>query len=150
MNHHIDHHMDSPSGPIRQIRAASAGAGRNVDILSAVAGVLAALAVVAWAITVLVHVQYRDDQNASAVVLAAVLAATITTCGVACAVGAANRRYARTVVDQDIAVLCRRLDRVVGVAGAPPAPVAGGVLPSPAADEWRAYLAGRLDRDDPN
>lgn len=139
------HHADSPSG---QIRAASSHAGRNVDLLAGVACLLGMLALVAWSIAGLaVQLDHRNDRSTSAGLLATVLASTITICAAACAVGAANRRYARALIDHDLAVLYRKLDRM---AGPPPAPAGGAnVLQPAAADEWRAYLAGRLDRDDP-
>jgi uncharacterized membrane protein YcjF (UPF0283 family) len=132
----------TPSG---QIRVASAGAGRRVDIEGAVAGALGALAVVGWAVTGIVHIAHRSDENDAWVTLTAVAAATVTVSAVVCAVGASNRKFVRTLVDEDLAVLCRRIDKLARAAK----PANGSGDRESAADvEWRAYLAGHLDRDD--
>jgi hypothetical protein len=134
------HHDNTPSG---SIRAASADAGRHIDIMSAVAGALGVLAVALWVLTVVVALRTHDSrQNSDGVVITAALAATLTVTTAIAALAGVIRRYVRTVIDKDVSVVCSRIDDLADQLS-PAAPVNGK---RNVADDWQSYIAGVLDR----
>jgi hypothetical protein len=134
------HHDNTPSG---SIRAASAEAGRHIDILSAVAAALGVLAVAVWVLAVVVAVHTRDSrQNSDGVVIASAIAGTLTVTASIAGLAGVIRRYVRKVIDNDVSVVCRRIDELADQLS-PKAPVNGK---RNVADDWQSYIAGVLDR----
>lgn len=132
-------HDDSPTA---SIRAASAQAGKRVDVLFAVAGGLGTLAVAGWVLTIVSAIKTDGD----AVVISALLAATLSVVSTLVILTGLSRCYLRSLIDHDLAVVCRRLDQIRA------AQKTNGHAPAPApSDDYdvgnnlRSFIAGRLD-----
>jgi hypothetical protein len=134
------HHDNSPSG---SIRAASAEVGRHIDIMSALAAALAVLAAACWVLAAVVAVHTVDgQQNSDEVLMAVGPAVTLTVIAAVAAVAGSNRRYFHKVIDNDVSVVCRRIDELADQLS----PVVPANGKRNVADDWQSYIAGVLDR----
>lgn len=110
---------------------------RTVDSLNATALALAVLAVATWAAAI---ATVQLDADPGGVVLTVGLAAVVSVCSAMCWCSASirhhNRRTAEALcyrIEQDLELRRRVTDRSAGL---------------DVSENWQAYIAGRIDRDD--
>lgn len=116
---------------------------RYLDPLSALAGSLGVLALASWAAAIATHLIHVNATNIGAVVIAVGLAAVVTVCAVICWCASAIRAHNRRIAT----VVCARIDAMGDLHGRRHPDQVG--VPRPDVDsELRAYLAGRIERDE--
>lgn len=109
---------------------------RSVDSLTATAGALAVLAFASWGAAV---TAVRLNADAGNVVLAVGLAAVVSICSAMCWCVASIRHHNRRLAE----AMCYRIECDLDLRRRTEKPPGSAVD-----DSWRAYIAGRIDRDD--
>lgn len=109
---------------------------RTVDPLTATAGALAVLALASWGAAV---TAVRLNADAGNVVLAVGLASVVSICSAMCWCVASIRHHNRRLAE----AMCYRIECDLDLQRR-----AGKPTSSDVGDNWQAYIAGRIDRDD--
>jgi hypothetical protein len=125
----------------------AAGHSGSIDKLAGVSIGFGVAALVAWIGAVWVTEVTRHDDNGIMVVLVVGVAVTLTMITGGFAAASGIRSYVHHLIDQDMAVVCRKLDRIADRFGHP---VPQSVAPSGGdiTEGMRGYLAGKMDFND--
>jgi hypothetical protein len=140
------------STPSGQVRALPQHIGGHVDGLDATAIGFGVAALLAWVSAIIAVMRIGEPRIGA---LADTLAGTLTVCAMVFAVGGAIRRHSQRLIDQDVSVVCRRLDRIAAELGVTPhgsalpratVPHSNGAGVSEGLTEYdRGYLSAKMD-----
>lgn len=114
---------------------------RTVDPLTAGGIALTVVALACWIAAIITHTLNRNAPNDAPVILIVGAAAVATVCSVVCFCAASLRHHHRRAC----LAICRKIE---AVHAARPRPGPGQLQAAGPDVEWRAYLAGRIDRDE--